>query len=504
MSETDYYELIGLEPEAEDEAIRQALKSTKKRLSDRRRQHPKESVRLEAQGLLEVLADAEEALLDPDRRQAYNQKRAARRAAEERAARRVAAPVVPIDTVMPDAAPAPFDTSSGPGGVGQEVLDRARHYSDIEEWKLAHKSWGQATARFPNDPQVWAEWAKAAMELRNSDPGHRSESLLDDALMGASEAIRLDPENGWAHMLLGNVRSSQRDHQAAKRAYELAIKFTPDNPYIYWNLGLTLVRDLRDRNGLSFLYRSSEMFAETGNSKDHESVMKSFADFAFPYIGIGDSGNAGTPEEKIENAQFILAFAPEWEPAQDAVTFYTELAELQREYGATEIPIAKHQKAKQAFRGLRSNNSREFSPLGWDLVVTRAEGGWRAKERKDEENRKQERLALKELLIHQQRVAYTWSVWGFFLAGLGPLIGLILILRVKRNANVLIGTDEYPRLDIGGFVAMAFWLPVALALCALGVVTDSTIINVLFWIVLVGGLLVVIGSFGDWFEERRS
>ncbi|MDR1118904.1 MAG: hypothetical protein LBL01_06370 [Bifidobacteriaceae bacterium] len=289
MAEETYYELVGVPEDASVVELSRALQDARREWSNRRSRHPKESVRLEAQAKLEAVTRAEETLLDPELRAGYD-----RALAEARAAAASGIRIAPdaggrahgIGQGGEPAAPAPAPVAP----PGADVTARARRYTDAGEWRLAYRFWGQATSLAPEDAAAWREWAWAALEMMPQADAQRAESLLDDALMGALEAVRLDPENGSAHYVLGKARLATGDKDQALRAFIRATAFDPELAWARVEMSRLSVASGDVVMGLAEMRRGADQLkAQLGDTPEVAAVYAEMAALT-PRLSLGGGG----------------------------------------------------------------------------------------------------------------------------------------------------------------------------------------------------------------------
>jgi len=88
--------------------------------------------------------------------------------------------------------------------------------------------------------------------LANSWGWQPSQDVLAPAWDAAQKAIRLDPDNPWAHLALGHVHRQRLELQDAVAEFQNAITLNPNFAFAHTHLGLALC----------FLGRSGEALVE--------------------------------------------------------------------------------------------------------------------------------------------------------------------------------------------------------------------------------------------------
>jgi adenylate cyclase len=91
-----------------------------------------------------------------------------------------------------------------------------------------------------------------SLSLANSWGWQPSQSVLPPAWDAAQRAIRLDPDNPWAHLALGHVHRQRLELQDAVAEFQNAIALNPNFAFAHTHLGLALC----------FLGRSEEALVE--------------------------------------------------------------------------------------------------------------------------------------------------------------------------------------------------------------------------------------------------
>ena len=84
---------------------------------------------------------------------------------------------------------------------------------------------------------IWAAWAFMQFLQWSQKDGARDDPLIDQALVAARRAIRLDPTGAIGHEYLGSILLAQGTHAAALESYHRALDLNPANPDLHVELG---------------------------------------------------------------------------------------------------------------------------------------------------------------------------------------------------------------------------------------------------------------------------
>lgn len=104
----------------------------------------------------------------------------------------------------------------------------------------------------------------------------------NDAKDYAERARKLAPDDAQAALLLGNILAEGQDASAALDIYEEGIRESPEEPLLYYNTALTLLREQRYEEALLNFSRAAE---RAGAS---ELAVKSYAHIGQIYFGQGN------------------------------------------------------------------------------------------------------------------------------------------------------------------------------------------------------------------------
>ncbi|MDR1118368.1 MAG: hypothetical protein LBL01_03610 [Bifidobacteriaceae bacterium] len=508
MAEESYYDLIEVDPGAPPEAVEAALTKAQREWSRRRAQAADEGVRAKSVLVLRRLTEAREALLDPGRRAAYDGDLAGQTAmapgpvgapnpAGEPSPAGAASPAgqggaasqagAPSPHGAPDPAGAPSPAGpvgrggaasqagapsppGGPNPVGAAslagptsqggapspspgpadaaaVIERARNAAAAQDWRVARKSWTQATTLASADPLVWAELARVTLRVADQ-PGADKTELTDEALEAAHEAVRLAPGDAWAHWVLGQAQSASGNAAGARDAYAKVVELDPDNALARADLGRVMLAPLGQLEGLSELNRAAHaLLSQAPDSADGKAVTEAYYANVGRLLGIGNAaGGPKTPAEALANATAILKLVPGDALAKEAEAFYGALSQFRASYGERQIAPAAAQGAAQALEQLRQLNRRGFALFGWDNAVAQAgqaarvQGAQALEQRRSQEAReawqraeafrvRDAAVAAQARKVHNRSIAaLVVALAGIFFYGLGPIVGFFIAL----------------------------------------------------------------------------
>jgi tetratricopeptide (TPR) repeat protein len=116
-------------------------------------------------------------------------------------------------------AAAPQDVARDPSRAGWEAIQRG-------DGEKAASAFRQLLAENPRDVRALTGAAIAAHLLGRDD----------QALSSLRRAVQIDPENAYAHYILGQVAYAQGDLDLAIKSYDRVLKISPGSPAIYQQL----------------------------------------------------------------------------------------------------------------------------------------------------------------------------------------------------------------------------------------------------------------------------
>lgn len=188
----DYYDLIGVPRNADENVIKDAVKRGM-RLWRKKTEASDLSVRQEAEHQVAMLEEARSTLLTPQSRAHYDQ-----RLSREG----VAAPVAPTQTAA----------------QGQDWLGQAREYLARGDYHSAAYAAREATTQTGDAADAWFVQSRANAGLNR----------LDNALYEANRATDLDPRNPWFVFHRGAVAEEMGRWDQAMGSYQEAVQMDPN------------------------------------------------------------------------------------------------------------------------------------------------------------------------------------------------------------------------------------------------------------------------------------
>ncbi|MDN4593516.1 tetratricopeptide repeat protein [Polycladomyces subterraneus] len=237
----NYYELFGIPREADKGGIRKRIHQELRKWSNRTNA-PQMERRQEAERMVQLLEEAEEILLDPDKRAAYDRQLTA-------ASR--------LQTSVRREQAAAFDvTRTGTGTVTPVETIISRGTELLEQNRVADTI---VLARQAN-PDAWALLAHAKLEW--GEP--------EQAVEAFRRAIELKPNDGRYYYGLGQTYEQLNRWEEAVTQYRRTCKTDPDNHQYRVALGMALIRAERFDDGVALLEQCAQ--AEPDNPVYQESL----------------------------------------------------------------------------------------------------------------------------------------------------------------------------------------------------------------------------------------
>lgn len=211
----DYYDLLGIDTNADDDGIRGAILE-QRRTWVRRQNAPSVERQRQAEDKIKAIAAAEDVLLDAARRAAYDRSRQTSLTVAPKVTldKPAAPPAPPVETPPP-----PVHSPPPPPAPPQERIDwmaratEALRRGDLRSAKYAAT---EATERNPDNAQAWA--------LRGSVS--RADNRFDHAIYEFIEATRLAP-SVETYSLLAGVHEAAGHPDEAAAAYHTAVTMSP-------------------------------------------------------------------------------------------------------------------------------------------------------------------------------------------------------------------------------------------------------------------------------------
>lgn len=189
----NYYEILNIAPNADENTIKGAIRTLRKKYRQVTGSPNKEQAR-NAEIMMEKLAKAEQTLLDANQRAAYDTQLRNR----------------PPEQAAPQAATQSTDW-----------VDTAKSYLANGQPRNAAQAAKQAIMVESNNVQAWVVRAYADLEMRD----------YSDADFSASEAQKRDPQNPEILGLMGDIYYNEERYRDAQQAFQRAANFDPTNPY---------------------------------------------------------------------------------------------------------------------------------------------------------------------------------------------------------------------------------------------------------------------------------
>ncbi len=113
------------------------------------------------------------------------------------------------------------------------LLVSGRQLAGMGEWALAAEAFKQATGLDPGYADAWAFLGEAQQQIEIKEAGSSSEAGLTEL----ERAVQLDRGSVLANTFLGLYWERQQDFTQAQNYLNQAIAITPEDPYLYTELG---------------------------------------------------------------------------------------------------------------------------------------------------------------------------------------------------------------------------------------------------------------------------
>ena len=206
MALVNYYELLGVAQNADEDTIRGAIRKTRKRFRQLEGA-PDVNQRQLAETKMTQIADAEKTLLDATSRQQYDQQ-------------------LSQESNRPESTPQP--QTSGPS---TSFLDDARSYYRNGQLRNASYASKEATRTDKDNPDAWYVRAQISLEMGD----------YSDADFSANQALKLNPNDALIFGVLGDVADRESRYVDAEKYFNSASQLEPNNYYwsgrVVWALG---------------------------------------------------------------------------------------------------------------------------------------------------------------------------------------------------------------------------------------------------------------------------
>ena len=190
----NYYEILpGIVETSQEDAIRKAIRE-QRQIWNKRAAQADPVKREQAQKRVRDLGDAERVLLDPARKQAFDEQARQYRPQQN--------------------APTQAD------GGNRDWLSDAKHYFDIGNFASAYYAAREAIAKDGANHEAWSIRANSSFNM-----GH-----FQDAGFEFREAISLKPDSAEYHFDYGDAFAQLGELKEARGEYEAALRIEPGNP----------------------------------------------------------------------------------------------------------------------------------------------------------------------------------------------------------------------------------------------------------------------------------
>lgn len=199
MALDDYYELFDISRDADDADIRSTLRAARKRWRPQTGSPDRDRAR-QAEDRMRQSEDAEQTLLDPAARAAYDAELSAQQSAA------VAEPVAGTETVA---------------SAGTDWSERAKSYYNAGDVRNAFTAAKKATDLTPGSTLGWLVYVWASTDLKK----------FDDADFASAELVQRAPDIETSHELRGDVLDAMGRYGEAERAFRTAATLAPSNAY---------------------------------------------------------------------------------------------------------------------------------------------------------------------------------------------------------------------------------------------------------------------------------
>ena len=123
---------------------------------------------------------------------------------------------------------------------------KAMQLCNLQKFAEAIKLFSHVVDICPAYADAWRAMAQAKMMLGN----------YDEALKDNENALRHDPTNLWALILMGNIYSHKQEYTKALNYYEKVVEYHPDNALALNNIGATYLKLGRWDDGIRVFSKS--------------------------------------------------------------------------------------------------------------------------------------------------------------------------------------------------------------------------------------------------------
>lgn len=232
----DYYRLFEIARDADEAAIRAAIKAARKRWRQLTGSPDKDRARL-AEQRMEQLEAAETILLDDDARARYD--------AELDATR-------PAPAAVPNQAPSPEPKGSTPPAPTVDWGERARKYYFDGDFQNAFLAAKKGTDLTPENNLAWSFYGWSAIDLKRHQ----------DADFASAELVHRLPNDASAHELRGAALDAVGRYADAETAFRNASRFAPANSYYQGRAAWALLDQGRANEAVAEAWKIVDRFPD--------------------------------------------------------------------------------------------------------------------------------------------------------------------------------------------------------------------------------------------------
>jgi tetratricopeptide (TPR) repeat protein len=118
------------------------------------------------------------------------------------------------------------------------LLASGRQLANMGEWTLAEEAFKHATELDPGYADAWAFLGEARQQITMKETGSPTKSGFIELM----QAIQVDSKSILANTFMGLFWERQQDYSVARSYLEHAIAISPDDPYLYTELGNILAK----------------------------------------------------------------------------------------------------------------------------------------------------------------------------------------------------------------------------------------------------------------------
>lgn len=234
----DYYQLLNISPDATEAEIKKAIRQQRAKYRRRVDSSPDIDTRTMAEKKVEQIGEAEKILIDPEKRDAYDQQL--------------------------KSAPAETSTDQPSKGESQDWVTVAHDYYDKGDIRKAYSSAKEATRVESNNDEGWGLRALLASRLEN----------FDDADFAIAQALKMNPTSAKLHYIAGTVAVAEEDYNTATAEYKESVRLDPNDYVSLTLIGWVMGFSGKDEEG--FQYLKTQHMAHPDNSY----IAKNFVEYA--------------------------------------------------------------------------------------------------------------------------------------------------------------------------------------------------------------------------------